>query len=163
MSTQVYCTKSDVEAAWTPAAVLAAVDDDDSGSLDTNELAILTRAIERSANRMNAALEIRYPLATLLNNAWCRDCNASLAAYLLATRRGTAAPDHIQEQYETYVQDLEEIIANRKCVPQLSANREQSPTVSNFRVEPALEPEAIRRVNNTSTGALPPSQVQSHS
>ena len=163
MPTQTYCTRDDVEAAWTPAAVLAAVDDDHNLTLSAAEVAIITRAIERGANRMNATLAMRYPLAALVNNPWCRDCNALLAAYFLATRTGIAAPDPIQEQFDSYLVDLEEIVANRKCVPQVSSTLEQTPTVTNFRVTPALEPESIRRVSETSTGALPPSQVQNHS
>src|SRR5689334_1621455 len=83
MSTQTYCVRSDVEAAWTPADLLAAVDDDSSGTISVDEEGIVTRAIERAANRMNAALEMRYSLELLASNAWCRDCNAALAAYLL--------------------------------------------------------------------------------
>src|SRR6187551_33359 len=96
VSTQTYCLRADVEAAWTPADSLAAVDDDASSTISVDEEAIVTRAIERAANRMNAALEMRYSLEPLADNDWCRDCNAAIAAYLLATRRGDAASDVIQ-------------------------------------------------------------------
>src|SRR3954469_21335327 len=118
MSTQTYCTRADVEAAWTPADLLAAVDDDASGTISAGEEAIVTRAIERAANRMNSALELRYSLDLLSSNTWCRDCNAALAAYLLATRRGDPASDLIQEQYESYLEDIEQIAAGRRRVPQ---------------------------------------------
>lgn len=161
MPTQTYCTLSDVEAAWNPADLLDAVDDDTSGTMSAGEQAIVTRAIERAANRMNASLEMRYALSSLASNHWCRDCNAALAVYLLATRRGTAASDAIQEQYESYVADLEQIIAGRMRVPQAAETHEHKPTVTNFAVDPTQAVATVRRVNDTSTGALPPGTVKS--
>jgi hypothetical protein len=100
MPTQVYCTKADIEAIWPPANLLASVDDDTSGTLSATEDGYITRAIERAANQMNGRLEMRYRLADLAGNTWCRDANAAIAAYLLSTRRGAAAPAHLQEQYD---------------------------------------------------------------
>jgi phage gp36-like protein len=151
-----YCTQEDIESAWTSAAVLAAVDDDENGSLSTTELAVVQRAIQRAANRMNASLLVRYAESELTGNSWCRDCNAMLAVYLLATRRGAPAPDQIQEQYEAYLDDLEEILASRKCVPGVVSLFEHRPTTTNFRFNggDALSP--IERVPETSTGSPPP-------
>lgn len=161
MSTQIYCTRADLEAAWTTADLLAAVDDDASGTISTDEDAIITRAIERAANRMNAALEMRYGLSFLADNAWCRDCNAALAIYLLATRRGTAASDPVQEQYEAFIVDLEQIVAGRLRVPQAIEALQHSPTVSNFVVQPTQRVATIRRVDDLSTGEMPSSGVKS--
>jgi len=161
MSTQTYCIRADVEAAWTPAALLAAVDDDSSGTISAAEEAIVTRAIERAANRINAALELRYALDLLASNTWCRDCNAALAVYLLATRRGAAASDAIQEQYESYIADLEQIIAGRLRVPQATEALQHSPTVTNFAVDPTEPVATVRRVDDISTGALPSGAVKS--
>ena len=163
MPTLTYCTHADVEAAWTAAAVLAAVDDDGDSAISESEAAIITRAIERAANRLNAAIGMRYPLAALVANEWCRDCNALLAAYLLATRRGAAAPDQLQEQYEAFIADLEDIVALRKCVPQVPVLTELAPTVTNFRVDPQQSAATIRRVAETSTGNSPAPSVQSYS
>ena len=100
--TQTYCTKTDIEAIWPAASLLASVDDDTNGSLSATEEGYITRAIERAANILNARLEVRYRVADLAGNSWCRDANAAIAAYLLSTRRGAAAPDHLQEQYDAY-------------------------------------------------------------
>ena len=161
MSTQTYCLRADVEAAWTPADLLAAVDDDASTTISVDEEAIVTRAIERAANRMNAALEMRYSLELLADNDWCRDCNAAIAAYLLATRRGAAASDAIQEQYEAYTVDLEEIVAGRKRVPQATESLQHSPTVTNFEVAPTEAVATVRRVDDISAGDLPSGAVKS--
>jgi phage gp36-like protein len=161
VSTQTYCLRADVEAAWTPADLLAAVDDDASTTISVDEEAIVTRAIERAANRMNAALEMRYSLELLADNDWCRDCNAAIAAYLLATRRGDPASDAIQEQYEAYTADLEEIVAGRKRVPQATESLQHSPTVTNFEVAPTEAVATVRRVDDITTGDLPSGAVKS--
>lgn len=161
MSTQTYCTRADVEASWTPADLLAAIDDDSSGTISAGEEAIVTRAIERAANRMNAALEMRYSLALLAGNTWCRDCNAALAAYLLATRRGDPASDVIQEQYETWQHDLESIAAGSLRVPQVVETLQHSPTVTNFAVAPLERIATVRRLDDVSTGDLPSGAVKS--
>src|SRR5215468_7294646 len=101
--TQTYCTKADIEAIWPPADLLASVDDDASGTLSATEEGYIDRAIERAANHINARLDTRYRLADLAGNTWCRDANAALAAYWLSTRRGAAAPAHLQQQYDAYV------------------------------------------------------------
>lgn len=161
MSTQTYCTRADVEVAWTPAALLAAVDDDATGTISAAEEAIVTRAIERGANRMNGSLEMRYGLVLLAGNAWCRDCNAALAVYLLATRRGVAASAAIQEQYEAFLLDLEQIVAGRMRVPQASEALQHSPTVTNFAVDPNQPLATVRRLDDLSTGDLPSGALKS--
>jgi phage gp36-like protein len=129
-----YCTQADLEAAWSVSDLLAAVDDDGDETLSPEELAIIARAIDRAANRMNAALEMRYRLASLAGSGWCRDCNAALALYLLATRRGAPPPDAIEEQYEAYLRDLEEIRGGRLKVPGVAESLPLGPSVTNFRV-----------------------------
>ena len=163
MSTQTYCTRADVEAVWSPAAVIRSVDDDQDGELSAAEEAYITRALERAANRINACLEVRYTLADLVDNTWCRDTNAALATYLLATRRGNPAPDQIQEQYEGYLADLAEIRAGRLKVPQVEESHETIPTVTNFDTQLRARRTKVRRVNETSTGSAPPSTRKSHS
>src|SRR5438093_13436451 len=113
MTTQIYCTRSDIEAIWPPASLLASVDDDGNGTLSATEASYIDRAIERGANFINARLEMRYRLSDLAANTWCRDANAAIAAYWLATRRGAAAPAQLQQQYDAYVAALADIVAGR--------------------------------------------------
>ncbi|QDU31889.1 hypothetical protein ETAA8_70510 [Anatilimnocola aggregata] len=130
-----YCTAADLEAVWAPDQILASVDDDESGTLSSAESAHLDRAIERAAGRMNACLELRYSLATLSGNAWCRDANAAIAVYLLAIRRGEAAPAALQEQHDAYFAELLEIAAGRRNVPQAVITLDSRPSVMNFNVD----------------------------
>jgi phage gp36-like protein len=163
MPTQTYCTRADVEAMWSPLAVLRSVDDDEDGALSPTEEAAIDRAIERAANVANASLEMRYALADLASNTWCRDCNAALAAYFLATRRGNPAPEHVQRQYDSFVHDLAEIRAGRLKVPQAADSHETTPAVTNFDTELAAHRTKVRRVPETSTGSAPPGEVKSQS
>ena len=129
---QTYCLKADIEAVWTAADVLASADDDSSGTLSATEEGYITRAIQRAAERMNAYLEQRYVLADLASNTWCRDANASIAAYLLSIRRGDAAPAPFQLQYDGLMSDLFEIASGRMKVPEVSDSVDHLPSVTNF-------------------------------
>ena len=130
--TQTYCVKADIEAIWPPGSLLASVDDDTSGTLSVTEEGYITRAIERGANFINARLEMRYRLVDLASNAWCRDANAAIAAYWLATRRGSPAPDHPEQQYDAYLTTLAEIAAGRMKVPGAKESFDVTPEVINF-------------------------------
>ena len=132
MSPITYCVRADIEAVWNPAAVLQAVDDDSSGALTTPKEQLIGRAIERAAGRMNAYLEQRYALALLVGNAWCRDANAQIAAYLLAIRRNSVAPAPLAEQYAGLMLDLLEIAAGRLKVPEVADRLNDLPSVSTF-------------------------------
>ena len=155
--TTTYCVKADVEAIWSATAVLRWADDDQDGALSPTEEGYVTRAIEQAANKINASLETRYSLADLNENAWCRDANAIVAAYLLATRRGNPAPKHVGRQYEDTLADLNEIRAGRLKVPQVPESLENTPTVTNFDTQLGAPRAKVRRVGETSTGSPPPS------
>jgi phage gp36-like protein len=141
---QTYCTRTDIEALWTAAAVLASVDDDSSGTLSATEEGYITRAIERAAERMNAYLEERYVLSELAANAWCRDANAAIAAYLLSIRRGDPAPAPFQEQYDSLLFELFKIADGRLKVPQAKESVDTVPTVSNFAVDMSGTKDRVR-------------------
>src|SRR6476620_5176643 len=132
--TQTYCIKSDIEAIWPPANLLASVDDDTSGTLSATEDSYITRAIERAANFINSRLEMRYRLSDLAANTWCRDANAAIAAYWLSTRRGAAAPAQLQQQYDAYVAALTDIVAGSIKVPQQAESFELMPGVTNYAI-----------------------------
>ncbi len=159
---QTYCTRADIESAWNPAAVLAAADDDNNGSLSPTEEAHIARAIERAAWMMNGVLEVRYRLSDLASSEWCRDCNAALAAYLLATRSGDAAPDAVAAEFDRYLEQLAAIRDGMANVPEVVESDAHGPTVSNFRID-LREPRAkVRRVAETCSGDAPPSEVRSY-
>ncbi len=156
-----YCTQADIESIWNPASVLAAADDDNSGTLSPTEEGHIARAIERAAGWMNAYLEVRYVLADLADNVWCRDCNATLAAYLLSLRQGDEIPAGLLAEYERYLHDLVEIRDARQWVPGVVSSLAHIPTVSNFVVDLRQPRAKIRRVLETSSGGSPPEELLS--
>lgn len=150
MTTQTYCTKADIEEIWPAAELLASVDDDASGTLSAAEEAHITRAIERAANVINARLEVHYRLAELAGNAWCRDANAAIAAYLLTTRQGDPAPAHLTQQYDAYISALTDIAAGRMTVPQITETFDVTPGVTNFEVRLNEPYRKAQRIEETS-------------
>ena len=141
---QTYCTKTDIEAIWPPASLLASVDDDTSGTLSPTEDGYITRAIERAANLINSRLAMRYKLADLAANTWCRDANAAIAAYWLSTRRTGPAPAHLQQQYDAYLGVLDRIVTGHLRVPEATESFDGGPSVSNYRTyqnEPVVWPD----------------------
>ena len=158
---QTYCTREDIESTWNPAGVLTAADDDNNGSLSAGEEAHIARAIERAAGTMNAVLEVRYSLSDLADSEWCRDCNAALAAYLLATRSGDAAPDTVAAEFDRYLDALASIRDGELNVPEASESDAHGPTVSNFRIDLSESRAKTRRVPETCSGGDPPEAVKS--
>ena len=150
MSTQIYCTKADIEAIWPAGSLLASVDDDASGTLSATELSYIDRAIERAANFINARLEMRYRLSDLAVNTWCRDANAAIAAYWLSTRRGAAAPAQLQQQHDAYVAQLVAIVSGSIKLPQQAESFDVMPGVSNFAISLAEPWRKAQRVDETS-------------
>jgi phage gp36-like protein len=148
---QTYCTKTDLEALWPPDDLLDSVDDDTSGTLSATEEGHITRAIERAANLMDARLAVRYQLADLATNTWCRDANAAIAAFLLATRRGLAAPAQLTQQYEAYVLLLDRIAAGFLRVPEAAESFEPGPSVTNFAIDLSEPYRKAAVVEETST------------
>ena len=151
---QTYCTREDVEAVW------SADDVADSPSTTTAaarfpplEEGYIDRAIERAAGKMNACLGLALRTWTdLADNAWCRDVNAALAAYLLATRRGLAAPGELRTQYEDVMADLAALRAGRLQVPGAGESHATTGTVTNFTVALSRSRDKVQPVPETSTG-----------
>lgn len=161
MPTQTYCTQLDIEAIWTPAALLASVDDNEDGVLSPAEAALIERAIQRAANSMNALLEVRYALVDIAGNLWCRDCNAVLAAYLLATRRDEPPPAGLASERQRYLTDLREMRDGQQQVPQVAESNHHAPTVSNFAIDLRAQRAKVRRIIETSSGDPPHDQLLS--
>jgi hypothetical protein len=127
-----FCVRADVETLWSAADVLASVDDDSSGTLSTEEEALIDDAILRSANQMIAMLASRYSVVLLMGNPWCRQINAALAAYLLATRRGDPAPSQLAELNANALTDLALAQSGDLIIPGASESLDLLPIVTNF-------------------------------
>jgi phage gp36-like protein len=145
-SSQTYfCTRADIETLWSAADLLAAVDDDLSGTLSSAEEALIDDAILRAATQMIAYLASRYAPETLVGNAWCKQTNAAIAAYFLAIRRGDPAPPQIAELYGLAMQDLRSLRQGAMNLPGASESTDQLPTLTNFTPVLGRDPVIARR------------------
>lgn len=132
-ASQVYfCVREDVETLWSTADVLNSVDDDTSGTLSAAEEAFIDEAILRAANQMASFLALRYDVTALMGNTWCKQANAALAAYLLATRRGDPAPSQLAEMRSQVIADLEAIKSGAQKIYGASEDFQQLPTLTNY-------------------------------
>ncbi len=132
-TSQIYfCLREDVETLWSAADVLNSVDDDTSGTLSPAEEALIDNAILRAANQMMAYLALRYDAQSLMGNPWCKQTNAALAAYLLATRRGDPAPTQLTELNTIALANLQSIRSGALTIPSAYESRDQLPTLTNY-------------------------------
>ena len=88
MATTTYCVRADIETIYSAHGVNMAADDDMDGIVLAAEEVYVTRAIVRAAGKINSRVQKRYTLSDLSSNDWIRDVNATLAAQILARRRG---------------------------------------------------------------------------
>lgn len=130
--TTTYCTREDLEAFWPASALIASVDDDGDGVLSPLEESYLQRAIERASTFLDARLALRYRLADLPGNRWCRDACAVLAVYWLVSRRGNPPPPHLQEQYDACLRQLAQIVAGQARLPDVPDRSGSLPAAQRF-------------------------------
>ncbi len=124
-----YCSRADLESLWTAAALLTAVDDDGDETISTAEETLISEAIARGAEQLNAVLEVRYALSDLIANRWCRDANAALAAWLLAARKAENPPATLSAIRQFYLTQLAQIAAGEAKVPGIPEHPESLPGV----------------------------------
>lgn len=141
-----FCIRADVETLWSAADVLASVDDDSSGALSAAEESLIDDAITRAATQMLSYLAHRHDALSLVGNAWCRQINAAIAAYLLATRRGDPAPSQIAELHSQALADLESVRTGALSIPDAPTSLAQLPRLINF--TPVLGGDPIIQARN---------------
>jgi len=157
-----YCTRSDIETLLSPVALIECIDDDHSGTESAAETIHITNAIERAATRLNMAVSRQYVLSEVTGNAWMKWANATLAAELLASRRGNPAPQSIMDDAKEILELLNEISWGRKPLPEQAPSFDHLPTVSNFEAEPRKRIMPVRVVKEESTGSDPEGQRMRH-
>lgn len=133
--TTTYCTRLNIASLIGEPAVLACIDDDQNGTEDGTESGYVDGAIERAAVYMNEKMTHQYDLANLTTNAWCKWCNAALAAYELFARRGNSPPGSVMESVINYKELLEQIRWGRGTIPEKHPDYDFTPAVSNPIVE----------------------------
>lgn len=165
MTVQTYCTAVHINDVLSDNGVRFRADDDQSGAVAASgtESTAVSNAIERSATRMNMALQhTAYTLSALASNEWCKWCNAILAAVQLCRRRGNQVPQSLLQEEQYYLETLG--LLQRGVlgdIPGTHPSFETMPTVTNYTPEPWRAGMPVRRREVTSTGSRPPGTVKS--
>lgn len=155
MAVQTYCDRDDLEAIVSKHGVDAFVDDDQDGLISATEETYVTFAIERAATQINMYLQRRYKAADVVNNDWLTGANAALAVCLIVKRRGNPDITSLTEECDDYTGWLDGIKNKEFDLPNQSPSVDNTPTVSNFRVElwrSTMKPRVSRQ---ESTGSDP--------
>ena len=155
MAVQTYCVRADIEDIFGTAGVKAHIDDDHSGGESSAETTVVTKVIERAAVRMNQVLDQRYILSELATNDWCKYANATIAVYMLMTRRGNPAPQDVEREFRETMEFLDDVRLGIAKIPQANESFETIPTVSNFEPERGRRSAPIRVATEESTGTAP--------
>ena len=157
-TSQTYCTVADVKDILSDNGVLVRTDDDESGAVagSGTESTVQANAVDRAASKMNMYLEqTAYTLVSLANNAWCKWCNATIAAVEFCKRRGNPVPQPLLEDFQWYMDMLMQLARGVfHAIPGTNPAVETSPTVSNLTTEP-YKHMPVRRRPFTSTGKPP--------
>lgn len=104
-----YCSAADVVSVLSQFAVDRRVDDDFSGSVNTDETGFITDAILRATAWVNQFLGSRYDAATLAANTWVRWATTYLAACELERRRGNPVAASLLAEAQSYIDRLNAI------------------------------------------------------
>lgn len=135
MTIQTYCTRDELEDIAGELGVLAAIDDADDGVESVQETSYITSAIERAANKINGYVRQQYVLADVAANDWLKEANATVAVFMLRTRRGNPAESSVEEAYQDVLATLEEIRWGRQRLPNQVPSFNHLPTVSSMQVQ----------------------------
>ena len=153
------CEVKDIEDIWSVEGVEGRFDDNEDANLDVGDHQRIERFIER-ASLLYVAPALRS-LATDPTN-WkgstpptdtpesVKYLTAVIAAYLVATRRGLPAPDHVLSLYEYTIEQLGEIKARRMTLDDVSISQQTTPFLSNLIVHGHHRSAKIRVVEGSS-------------
>jgi hypothetical protein len=155
MATTTYCVRADIESIYSAHGVDMAVDDDQDGIVLAAEETFVDRAIVRAAGKINSRVQKRYTLSELSNNDWMRDVNATIAAQILARRRGNGSPPSLDAEVDSYMEDLDDIRGDRLDIPEQNASLDYTPVVSNYVMQRGQVTMKPRVDTGTSTGDTP--------
>ena len=155
MTVQVYCDRDDVESIIGPFATTSAIDIDEDGVESTYESSLVTSAIQRAANRINAKIRHQYVLADVVGNDWLSYANAVLAAYEVRTMSVNPSEGSLIDKVNDILQTLNEIRYGRDQLPDQAPSFDYLPTVSSFKVQLGNPLSPITINVDQSTGSIP--------
>lgn len=146
-----FCTQADLEAVLSAHGVRLRLDDDQSGTATSGEIAYLTLIRGWASETVLMYCNDRYAPSILATSPLVNGWTTYLAAYELCFRRGNAVPDPIQAQAERTEDTLREIQEGRLRIPGVPVRRITAPVWSNVRFNPHFQFNTIRVERRTSS------------
>lgn len=163
------CTIDDVEAILSAEGVVARGDDSQDGTVSASETKLLNDQISRGSREIAMRLNMLYKVTEFQGSnppvdtpATVRDMAAVLSAYWMCLRRNNPPTIWLQTARQEVFDTLELVKHGNLRLPDITTALEHSPFVTNFHLDGRFRSAKARRVDATSTGALPPGQLQSH-
>lgn len=148
IAANVYCTADDIRDVLSAAGVTLSSDDSPPSTLGN--------AIAKAGNRIDLYLARFYEPADLAQSDLVKDWAATIAAYVLRTRRGNPAPESLQFALETVLGDLEEIKKGQNDIPGIARRKSYAPGLSVMRATQRPYPRAVvERSRGTTAGGSP--------
>ena len=158
--TYTYTTKAEMESIFGTDGILLRLDDDRSEAIDGSETANLTDVIEEASHEINFHCVHRYEPATLSANTWIRRACSLIACYFLSRRQGD--PEQYQTAYDQAMQRLLQIRENKMDLPLTALRHDETPAMSNLRVDERYYEAKVRVQDRISEGGTDGAQDLSH-
>lgn len=131
----VYASQEDVEDILSAEGVIARGDDDASGSLNSDETALVARFLRRATHLVNGFLLGLHEASELAQSGIVNHWTAVVAAKRFAGRRGLPVPTSLKEEYEEAMQLLAEVRDGKWPLGDAAARSSRFPAYSNVRVD----------------------------
>ena len=162
------CTSTDVADWWSVEGVDARLEDDLSGSVESDESLQLTRLIERASAIVAAKLSQRYLQASYAGTnpptntpPLVMHFAAVIAAYYLGCRRNLPHSEALLKEYERVLEMMNEIGSGLLSIPEVAESFDTTPFLTNFHLDGRYRSSKFRKVDATSVGGRPAPPIKS--
>ena len=147
----VYCDIDDVRSIVSIEGTNAFIDDDETGTNTSAELAYVTYAIAWGASQIDAYMIKRYRLSDIAGSNFLKFINAVFAARNLSARRYQSIPASIAQLYDESVELLREIKQGKLDLPDTVDSFNHMPTVTNYWTQlwSSIDPVRVQDLEST--------------
>lgn len=113
-----YCSQADIESRLSSTGLLYPLDDDNDGTIEAADTAIIAEVIAEVDAEINMYLTTLFHApASLAGNVWLKIRAVDLACLRLCERKGASPPDSILSAYERSIDLLERAMKKEVRIP----------------------------------------------
>ena len=132
-----YCTPSDLDAILSQVGEADRYDDDNSGVLEANEVAVRNTFIAWATARVNMKTAHLYDKQDMGNSVWVNYVTAVIAAYMTCGRRTNPVPATLAQWYKEAMADLDLVHKAQLAIDDIGYRDVAWPAWSNIRSDPS--------------------------